>query len=193
MSKPVLLLDLGGVLADLGDPAAAMRLDMTTDEFWRIWLTSPAVRALETGRMAHCEFFPTVAAELGCAGDGEFEQRFRAWELVPYAGLETFVARAADQFHLALLSNTSDIHWAQFNTVTPVFSTFAQVFLSYETGLFKPAPDAFRQVIEHFGVAPGQVTFLDDTQRNVDAARALGIDAHCVVGLEEARRCVERE
>ena len=27
--RPVLLLDLGGVLADLGDPVAAMGLDMT--------------------------------------------------------------------------------------------------------------------------------------------------------------------
>ena len=46
----IVLFDLGGVLADLGDPASEMRLDFESDQFWKIWLHSPSVRAFELGR-----------------------------------------------------------------------------------------------------------------------------------------------
>ena len=86
------------------------------------------------------------------------------------------------------MSNTNPIHWRQVTASTPVFSTFAKLFLSYETGRFKPDPDAFQQVIDEFGAAPADIVFYDDTSRNVVAARKLGIDAHCVSGLDELIR-----
>jgi hypothetical protein len=40
-SEPrILLFDLGGVLADLGDPVTTIGLDLEPDEFWAIWLGS---------------------------------------------------------------------------------------------------------------------------------------------------------
>lgn len=192
MEKRVLLLDLGGVLADLGDPVAAMGLDVPAEEFWGTWVNAPAVRAFETGQIQEQEFFEAVAAQVGLAGDSA-EQRFHAWQLQPFAGLEAFIEDAAQRFEIALLSNTNPIHWAQITAATPVFSTFAALFLSYETGRFKPEADAFEQVIEHFGIAPASIVFYDDTARNVDAARKLGIDAHCVAGLDAVRRHLDRE
>jgi putative hydrolase of the HAD superfamily len=192
MAKPVLLLDLGGVLADLGDPVAALGLDMSFDEFWPLWVHSPSVRAFETGRMSASGFFEAMAAELGC-DDREFERRFHDWVLPPFAGIDAFVEQARQRYTLALLSNTNPIHWEQVTASTPVFSTFARLFLSYETGHHKPAADAFNEVVEHFGVRPGEVRFLDDAQQNVDAARSLGIDAHRAVGLDAATRLLDCE
>ena len=192
MSRRVLLLDLGGVLADLGDPVAAMGLDVPAEEFWGTWVNAPVVRAFETGQIQEQEFFEAVGAQVGLAGDSA-EKRFHAWQLRPFAGLEAFIKDAAERFELALLSNTNPIHWAQITAVTPVFSTFAALFLSYETGRFKPEADAFEQVIEHFGIAPASIVFYDDTARNVEAARKLGIDAHCISGLDAVRRHLDRE
>ena len=192
MAKPVLLLDLGGVLVDLGEPAMALGLDMSFDEFWPIWVHSPAVLAFETGRMSASEFFATAAAELSLDAS-DVERRFRAWRLRPFTGISDFVERAGEQYTLALLSNTNEIHWQQVSSETQVFSTFARLFLSYETGNHKPEADAYREVVEYFDVPPGDVTFLDDSQPNVDAARALGIDAHRVVGLDEANRFLDHE
>jgi len=45
----IVLLDLGGVLADLGDPVRSMGLEMGAERFWEIWLSSPSVRAYESG------------------------------------------------------------------------------------------------------------------------------------------------
>ena len=80
-SGPVLLLDLGGVLADLGDPVSALGLQMTQREFWRVWTTSSTVRAFETGQMDVADFLFKVSAELGYSGDEPFARRFQAWQL----------------------------------------------------------------------------------------------------------------
>lgn len=187
MDKRILLLDLGGVLADLGDPVTAMDLDMTIREFWSTWVDAPAVRGFETGQLQEDEFYTEVAAQIGMSRDS-VEERFRAWQLRPFSGLGAFVEHAARRYELALLSNTNPIHWKQVTASTPVFSTFAKVFLSYETGRFKPDPDAFQQVIDEFGASPADIVFYDDTSRNVVAARKLGIDAHCVSGLDAVTR-----
>lgn len=188
MGRPVLLLDLGGVLADLGDPVAAMGLGMTPEAFWQTWASSEAVRAFERGKLQARDFYPRVAAELGLQDGGSFERRFQAWQPRPFEGVESFVERAVERFELALLSNTNEVHWRQVTGSTPVFSTFARLFLSHETGRFKPEADAFRQVIDCFGVAPAEVVFYDDNVRNVEAARALGIEAYRVSGLDELVR-----
>ncbi len=178
MATRVMLFDLGGVLADLGDPVAAMELDMESDAFWRTWTRSPSVRAFETGRMSERDFFEAIARELGYRGRVPFERAFARWVLRPFPGIEAFVRQRERGRQLALLSNTNPIHWRQVTAATTVFDGFRQTFLSFETGLFKPDPDAFLQVIEHFGCRPADIRFLDDVQANVDAARALGIDAH---------------
>jgi putative hydrolase of the HAD superfamily len=192
MGRPVLLLDLGGVLADLGDPVAAMGLGMTPEAFWQTWANSRAVRAFETGELQARDFYPRVAAELGLQDGSDFERRFQAWRLRPFKGAESFVERAAERFELALLSNTNEVHWHQVTGSTPLFSNFSRLFLSYETGRFKPEADAFSQVIDCFGVAPAEVTFYDDTVHNVEAARALGIEAYRVSGLDELMRHLDR-
>jgi len=183
--KPVLLLDLGGVLADLGDPVSAMGLDMSLAEFWRTWTSSEVVRALETGRMSVADFLATVPAELGYQGDALFSKRFYAWKLRLFPGVADLIREATQEYRVALLSNTNEIHWRQVNESASVFARFERVFLSYETGHFKPSPAAFHQVLEFFECSPGDVIFLDDTEPNISAARKLGIDARKVVGVTE--------
>jgi len=183
--KPVLLLDLGGVLADLGDPVSAMRLDMSLAEFWKTWTSSEFVRALETGRMDLADFLATIPTELGYAGDAPFSQRFSEWRLRLFPGVDDLIRNAAHDYRVALLSNTNEIHWRQVNELTDTLAMFDRVFLSYETGHFKPSPAAFHQVLEFFACSPGDVIFLDDSEPNISAARELGIDARKVVGVTE--------
>nr|MDT0659720.1 HAD family phosphatase [Micromonospora sp. DSM 115978] len=50
-------------------------------------------------------------------------------------------------------------------------------FYSCRLGLAKPDPAVYRAVLAGLGVAPRDVTFLDDRPENVAAAASLGIDA----------------
>jgi putative hydrolase of the HAD superfamily len=184
-SRRILLLDLGGVLADLGDPVAAMGLDMTLPEFWTTWTSSSVVRALETGQIDKEEFLGAIPAVLGGTAATSFGPRFHAWQLRLFPGVEDCVRIALQHYRLALLSNTNDLHWQQVTSASDVFSLFEHVFLSFETGHYKPEPAAFFDVMEFFNCAPGEIVFVDDSEPNVRAARELGIDAHKVTGVVE--------
>lgn len=187
-TNPVLLLDLGGVLADLGDPVAAMGLDMTLPEFWATWTSSSIVRALETGEMNEEEFLRRIPAVLGCSGEAAFGPRFHAWQLKLFPGVGDLVQDAAQRYRVALLSNTNEIHWRQVTTASRVFESFEHVFLSCETGHYKPEHAAFRGVTELFDCAPDDVLFVDDSKPNIEAARTFGIDAYQVAGAAELRK-----
>ena len=185
VARRILLLDLGGVLADLGDPVAAMGLEMTLPEFWKTWTSSSVVRALETGQMDEDEFLQEIPAELGCPTGTSFAPRFRAWQLRLFPGVEDCVRGALKQYRVALLSNTNAVHWQQVTSGSSVFDLFEHVFLSYKTGHYKPDPAAFQDVMEFFRCAPGDIVFLDDSEPNIVAARKLGIDAQTVAGASE--------
>ncbi|QJW85440.1 HAD-IA family hydrolase [Ramlibacter terrae] len=58
-----------------------------------------------------------------------------------------------------------------------VLAKFRHVFASHEMGHRKPQPEAFRHVLDAIGVAADEVLFFDDTQENVDGARACGLEA----------------
>jgi putative hydrolase of the HAD superfamily len=187
-ARPVLLLDLGGVLADLGDPVTAMELDLDVPDFWKTWTSSSVVRALETGRISEDDFLRDIPAVLGCSSELPFGPRFHAWQLQLFANVENCVRAATERYRVALLSNTNEIHWRQVTEASSVFDVFDKVFLSYETGHYKPEPAAFYDVMDYFDCAPGEIIFLDDSEPNIVAARKLGIDAHRVVGGAELEK-----
>lgn len=180
--RKTLLLDLGGVLADLGDPVSAMDLAMTPDAFWATWLSSPQVRAFETGRLTRAEFCAQMAPELGVSAATDFEQRFDDWQLRLFPGVEDLVLSMAGRCNIALLSNTNEIHWGQVSSST-IFSRFDRIFLSFETGHYKPAPASYQQVIDYYDCDPRDIVFIDDSPKNVAAAHGLRIDARLARGI----------
>ena len=51
---------------------------------------------------------------------------------------------------------------------------FDKIYLSYELRELKPSEAIFRKVIADSGIVPGETLFIDDGQKNIDAAQALG-------------------
>jgi putative hydrolase of the HAD superfamily len=191
MRETILLFDLGGVLVDLGDPAGDMRLDMSNEAFWKLWLASPLVHQLETGQIDVEGFFTGFGAGVGVPDTADFGQRLRRWNLPMFEGVEPYLRSLAGDNDIALLSNTNEIHWQQVLSQTDVFDCFSQLFLSFETGNAKPGAAAFLDVVEHFGCAPADVAFFDDNVNNVAAATAAGFRAKQVRGLAELRQAVD--
>jgi 2-haloacid dehalogenase len=50
--------------------------------------------------------------------------------------------------------------------------------VSGAVGLVKPDPAIFRLLLERHGLAAADCLFIDDSERNVRAAEALGMQAH---------------
>lgn len=63
-------------------------------------------------------------------------------------------------------------------------------FWSYELGVAKPDPAYFAAVVDRIGLEPGEVLLVDDSLRNVEAARSVGLVAvhwHVEEGLPALR------
>ena len=169
-----------------------MGLDMAEAAFWDIWINSASVNAFETGRLDTPEFCRRIAGELGQSETDGFEARLKAWKLMLYPGVEEMVHAIPRSVSVALLSNTNEIHWGQVASTDSTFARFDRLFLSYETGHYKPMRAAFEQVSAHFRCNPTDVLFLDDSEHNVAAAKGVGFDAHRTRGISEVRAVIDR-
>ena len=89
--KPAwIVLDMGGVLVQVD---AGRRLDTWTagrlkaEEFWPMWLASPAVKRFETGLTDGPDFAREAVAEFGLElSPEEFLTDFEGWLTGPYPG-----------------------------------------------------------------------------------------------------------
>ncbi len=57
------------------------------------------------------------------------------------------------------------------------FECFDGIVVSSHEGVAKPDPEIFRRLLGRFGLAAGRTLLIDDAERNVDAARAFGMQA----------------
>lgn len=179
-----ILFDLGGVLIELAGVELMLAWSPSlgsTDELWRRWLASPAVRGYETGRTDRTAFADAIVAEFGLpVGRDEFLAEFAWWPRTLAPGAGDLLAALAPRYTLASLSNTNELHWERFERDWSLPSMFHHNFPSHAVGKLKPDADYFEHVLESLDVAPRHALFVDDNAINVEAARAVGLNARRV-------------
>lgn len=62
--------------------------------------------------------------------------------------------------------------------VAPVIGTLEGVVVSGDEGAVKPDPEIYRILLDRYDLDPTRALFVDDSARNVEAARALGLHGH---------------
>jgi len=188
----VVMFDLGNVLVDLGDVGemhAMLNTQGEESEVWRQWLQSPAVAAFDSGRISFDAFADALLEEVASNTDKHtFMQAFEAWPRGLYAGALALVDEVKPEYHRAILSNTNAAHWPRLMGEMGLAGHFHHYFASHQLGLVKPDRAVYEEVLRRLGVAPQEILFIDDNQLNIDTATALGIHAHRVKGVIEARQ-----
>jgi glucose-1-phosphatase len=186
----VVLFDLGGVLVELGGVPTVlswMRNPIAPEELFRSWLTSPAVRAFETGRIEPDAFADQLIAEMSFqVGRDELLRELTGWPTGTFPGALELLERIPRRYTRATLSNTNSLHWPQVMGRMKLEKAFDHHFASHLTGKIKPDEEAFQHVLEALRCRADEVLFLDDNQLNVDAASHVGMQAHRVRGVEGA-------
>ncbi|MDP2012430.1 MAG: HAD-IA family hydrolase, partial [Phenylobacterium sp.] len=76
------------------------------------------------------------------------------------------------------LTNMSDETFEGTMAMSPAFKRLADIVVSGREGMIKPDPRIYALTCERFGLAPGDILFVDDSVANVESARAFGIDTH---------------
>ena len=176
----LILFDMVGVLVRMrGAPELLAWIEdrLTPAELWQWWIDSPAVVAFETGRMSGEDFAAYAVRELQLPlSAAEFLTTMVDWFDGPFPETHETLAALYGRFPLAILSNSNALFYEKLRTMD-LLPFFGQTFFSHLTGLLKPNPDAFTQVVEQSGVPADKILFFDDNKYNVDAARELGFDA----------------
>lgn len=184
------LLDMGGVLVELGGERPFLEMlggDVAPDEMWRRWLSSPAVRAHETGRMGTAEFAEAAVREFGLPlSPAQFLGQFRGWLQGPYDGVHDLLDELAARHRTAILTNISAVHWSIAEGYG-IFDRVERVIASHQVGTAKPDREFFEIALAQLGAAPEEAVFIDDNVVNVEGARAAGLEAHVARGLEGTR------
>ena len=68
---------------------------------------------------------------------------------------------------------------------------FDRIYISTDTGFYKPEPMAYKNVLQENGLKPEECLFFDDLKENVTAAKALGIGAYFYTGVEATKKAME--
>ena len=183
-----ILFDLGGVLVELGGVEQMFdwtRGRMSREELWRRWLLSPGGRLFESGRIAPEEFAARMVDEFDLPVTAEeYLGAFAEWVKAPYPGVMSLLEGLSKVCRLACMSNTNAMHWPRMRDHMGLGRFFERSFVSHETGLVKPDPEAFVHAVAGLGCPAGRILYFDDSQMNTDAARAVGMLAHRVDGVE---------
>lgn len=116
----------------------------------------------------------------------EYREQIEAWETrwwdmfsgtIPEteAAIEALHAAGVPQYGL---TNMSDETFEGTMAMSPAFKRLADIVVSGREGMIKPDPRIYALTCERFGLAPGDIFFVDDSVANVESARAFGIDTH---------------
>lgn len=94
-------------------------------------------------------------------------------------------------YQTAMLSDVTQ-YQAEIVRKMGYYDLFNPVLLSYEIGVKKPHPEAFKILLEKLQVPAAHVLFIDDRIENVEAAKNLGIDSIQFINPEQLKKELEK-
>jgi glucose-1-phosphatase len=187
----LLLFDLGRVVVEVTGERDIQQYLKAPLELGGRWPAMEVWDEFERGLLTPEQFSQRFVQQLSLTiGPERFLEEFAQWTrgLLPGAG-ETLAA-LRPRFRLAALSNSNEVHWRTLSG-HGVQQQFERAFSSHELGLRKPAVEIYEHVLREMEVAAADVTFFDDQEPNVAAARKVGLQAHRVEGIDELRACLQ--
>jgi HAD superfamily hydrolase (TIGR01509 family) len=174
--RPILLLDVMETLVSEPFRAEIPALFGMSSEELLATLDLDAWLEFEKGRISEVEYVGRLFADRR-AVDGQLLRSCVRNAYRWLEGMEELLAELKQAgFQMHALSNYPV--WYQLIDESLQLSRFLDwTFVSCLTGVRKPAPDAYLRAASTLGVEPQRCLFIDDRRVNVDAARAVGMDA----------------
>ena len=185
--------DIGGILIELNGDDHLREFygpNMSRAAVWDKWMHSSAVHAHETGQIKAAEFGRAFLAENDAAvtdaAAAHFISRFDSWLVGPYEGARELVAETSARYTTALLTNMSAMHWPRVEEFGLHIGP-KHFVKSYEVGIMKPHAAYFQKALQMIAVDAQNTVFFDDSERNVAAAKTVGMQAYCLIGAGAVR------
>ena len=183
MSKHFIF-DLGNVLVNFDVQqlyrAVAESSGLPLEESARGLQDGEMLFSVETGKITDQEFVDYVNESKGL--HWTLEDLIEVWAgmfSVNEAGYAIFTELKEEGYPVHFLSNLAWHNMEAIRRQWPgFFDQSAENFFSYEMGFHKPDERIYRATLEQLNAEAADCFFLDDKLENVEAARALGMNAH---------------
>jgi putative hydrolase of the HAD superfamily len=186
----LLVFDMGHVFVDFDWGSVCQgfcdRAGMSREQFKEV-LAFVGTLGYEDGRVMTSGFVKALNEKLSLAlTTAEFDElwNFGFHENVEMAALLT---ELGTRYPLYLLSNTNESHYDFLSGTFKVDRHFKELILSHKVGFTKPDPRIYQEVLKRSGIAANEIVFVDDLERNVAAAAALGINTIRFVGIDDLK------
>lgn len=182
MTIKAVIFDLGGVLLRTADfsprDQLSGRLGMSRYELEEFIFGGESGKQAQSGEITVQQHWENLRRQINYSLQ-EFSvllDEFFAQNELDQAMME-YVRKLHQTYKTALLSNA----WDDLRQVITEKWHFEDVFdamiISAEVRLTKPDPRIFQLALERLGVKADQAIFVDDMQRNVEGAKAVGLQA----------------
>ena len=183
----VILFDLGGVLVELGEsPLLPEWLPEETNYTLADWFKSDTAALFEKGLISAYAFIEKIKTDLDIDVDSnKILEHFTNWPIGLYSGAEELLIKLKNNYKLALLSNTNELHWPRITHEFNFPSYCDNLFASHLLNMAKPDLNIFQHVINDLKVKPQEILFFDDNLMNIEASIKLGIHGVHVTGIQE--------
>jgi len=97
-------------------------------------------------------------------------------ELILNQELLTFLKPLKERYQLCIYTSSYQLMYAP-NTHPTLGSLFHKVLFAKQLNWPKSEPESYLSLARELGLAPDQIIFTDDTQRNIVAAEQAGVNA----------------
>ncbi len=104
-------------------------------------------------------------------------------------GIVELISTLAQKHRVVLFSNASAEQLLPVMKHLGLDRLFEKIFVSSDLKLMKPDPEAYLAVTKELGIEPQECVMIDDSQRNVDSAEALGMQG---IVFEDTQACSEK-
>lgn len=184
MAIAVVLFDLGGVVCHFRPErrlaALAAASGLAAEEVHaRIWGSGLDARC-DHGDYSTDEAHRAISERLGLTLDPAALCSLWALAFEPSGAVLALIDAARSRVQTGLLTDNGPVlREAMPRHLPEVVTRFDWLFFSCELGALKPAPELFDRVLAAVGARAGDVLLIDDSERNVEGARACGLRAAC--------------
>jgi HAD superfamily hydrolase (TIGR01509 family) len=103
----------------------------------------------------------------------------------------SYIEELKEKYLIALLSNAESDYLRNILSEHELDSLFDLVLISSEVGMAKPDKEMFELALDKLGVTAGETIFIDDQQKNIDAAEKIGIRSIRFEDVDTLRKAMD--
>ena len=198
-----IIFDLGGVILDIDETIVYKELEkmgIKTSELAHSKEFIEIMSKFDTGIYTAPTFRKRMKALIGQEKmtDEKFDSIWNAMLLdIPRERVKA-IEKVKKHYKIFLMSNTNVIHYDLYVRDLQLrfgYNEFDELFdksyFSFAEHLEKPDPRFFELILDHEGLLPEETLFIDDTEKNINIAKSLGINTYHISREELVRNLFE--